>query len=271
MADLHDLLGQALSGVAPSPDALEATIQRISRRRRRHRVLVTAVTLAMFAGAGLVVTWVAGDRGVRLSTPAPTTATPSSAPSSTVPSSVAGFVPRTTREGDRTVLPVTFPDGSTAELVYPTALALAGMGVQPDVSFLRVRDPGPRFELVFARGGPVPGLLKGDRPVGRYQTAQGRPVQLWRAVENPGVLSGYGYWLHYRIGAWTVLAAVSDRAMAAEVARNLEGRQTGDGFVVSRPAAHSPCHESTGRAAAPSSPSETTACCPRPSWPSHGA
>jgi hypothetical protein len=232
MTDIHDLLRRALGGVAPSPDALEATIQRIHRRRRRRRVLVTGVTLAVFAGAGLVVTWVAGDLGVRLATPAPTTATPSTAPS-TVPPSAAGLVPRTIREGNRTVLPVTFPDGSTAELVYPRALALAGMGVQPDVSFLRVRDPGPRFELVFSRGGPTPGLLKGDRPVGRYQTAQGRPVQLWPAVENPGVVSAsYGYWLHYRIGAWTVLAGVGDRAMAAEVARNLDGRQTGDGFVV---------------------------------------
>jgi hypothetical protein len=230
MADVHDLLRRALGGVAPSPDALEATIQRIHRRRRRRRVLVTGMTLAVFAGAGVVVTWVAGDRGVRLTTPAPTT--PSTAPS-TVPPSAAGFVPRTTREGNRTVLPVTFPDGSTAELVYPTALALAGLGVQPDVSFLRVRDPGSRFELVFSRGGPAPGLLKGDRPVGRYQTAQGRPVQLWRAVENPGVVSAsYGYWLEYRIGAWSVLAGVADRAMAAEVARNLDGRQTGEGFVV---------------------------------------
>jgi hypothetical protein len=232
MTDAHDLLRQALSGVAPSPDALQATIRRIQRRQRRRRVLVTGVTLVVFAGAGLVVTRVAGDRGVRLTTPAPTTVTPSTIPSFTVPPSAAGFVPRTTREGSRTVLPVTFPDGSTAELVYPTALALAGMGVQPDVSFLRVRDPGPRYELVFSRGGPVPGLLKGHRPVGRYQTTKGRPVQLWPAVENPGVLSGYGYWLHYRIGAWTVLAGVSDRAMAAEVARNLDGRQTGDGFVV---------------------------------------
>jgi hypothetical protein len=232
MADVHDLLGQALGGVAPSPDALEATIRRIQRRRRRRRVLVVGVTLAVFAGAGVVVTWVAGDRGVRLGTPAPTTVTPSTVASSTVPPSAAGFVPRTTREGNRTVLPITFPDGSTAELVYPTALGLAGMGVQPDVSFLRVRDPGPRYELVFSRGGPVPGLLKGDRPVGRYQTTKGRPVQLWAAVENPGVLSGYGYWLEYRIGAWTVLAGVADRAMAAEVARNLDGRQTGDGFVV---------------------------------------
>ena len=106
------------------------------------------------------------------------------------------------------------------------------MGMQPDVSFLRVQDPGPRFELVFSRGGPVPGLLKGDRPVGRYQTPQGRPVQLWPAVEHPGVLSGHSYWLHYRIGAWTVLVGVADRAMAAEVAGNLDGRQTGEGFVM---------------------------------------
>jgi hypothetical protein len=232
MTDAHDLLGQALGGVAPSPDALQATIRRIQRRQRRRRVLVTGVTLVVFAGAGLVVTRVAGERGDPLGAPAPTTATRSTAPPSTVPASAVGFVPRTTREGHRTVLPVTFPDGSTAELVYPTALGLAGMGVQPDVSLLRVRDPGPRYELVFSRGGPVPGLLKGHRPVGHYQTTKGRPVQLWQAVENPGVLSGYGYWLHYRIGAWTVLAGVSDRAMAAEVARNLDGRQTGDGFVV---------------------------------------
>jgi hypothetical protein len=229
MADVRDLLGQALGGVVPSPDALEATIQRIRRRQRRRRVLVTGVTLAVLAGAGVVVTRVAGDRGDRFGAPAPAS---SAAPSSTVPPSAAVFVPRTTREGNRTVLPVTFPDGSTGELVYPTALGLAGMGVQPDVSFLRVQDPGPRYELVFSRGGPVPGLLKGDRPIGRYHTTRGRPVQLWPAVEHPGVLSGHSYWLHYRIGAWTVLAGVADRAMAAQVARNLDGRQTGDGFVV---------------------------------------
>jgi hypothetical protein len=232
VTDVHSLLRRALTGVASSPDALQATIQRIHRRQRRRRVVVACVTLAVLVGAGVVVTRVAGERGDRLGAPAPTSATASSVPPSTVVPSAAGFVPRTTQEGDRTVLPVTFPDGSTAELVYPTALDLAGAGVQPDVSFLRVQDPGPRYQLVFSRGGPVPGLLKGDRPVGRYQTTKGRPIQLWQAVENPGVLSGYRYWLQYRIGAWTVLAGAADRAMVAEVARNLDGRQSGDGFVV---------------------------------------
>src|SRR4029450_8398745 len=175
MTDVHDLLARALGGVAPSPDALQATIQRIRRRQRRRRVLVACVTLAVFAGAGVVVTRVADDGGDPLSTPAPTTVPPSSVASSTVPPSPAGFVPRTTREGNRTVLPVTFPDGSTAELVYPTALGLAGMGVQPDVSFLRVQDPGPRYELVFSRGGPVPGLGEGGRPGRGHHTHTGPP------------------------------------------------------------------------------------------------
>jgi hypothetical protein len=234
MADVHDLLRQALGGVSPSPHALEATIRRIRRRERRRRALATAVTLAVVAGAGagLWATRTAADRGGRLGTPAPTTAPPSTAPPATVPPKPAGFVPPTTREGSRTVLPVTFPDGSTAELVYPTALNLAAMGVQPDVSFLRVRDPGPRFQLVFSRGAPPGRLLGGDRPVGRDRTARGRPVEVWRAVPDPGVLPGTGYWVRYQLGAWAVLAAATDRAMAAEVAGNLDGRQTREGFVV---------------------------------------
>src|SRR4029453_531952 len=76
MTDVHDLLARALGGVAPSPDALQATIQRIRRRQRRRRVLVACVTLAVFAGAGVVVTRVADDGGDPLSPPAPPTATP---------------------------------------------------------------------------------------------------------------------------------------------------------------------------------------------------
>jgi hypothetical protein len=229
MADVHDLLRQALGGVAPAPGALDATIRRIRRRERRRRALVAAVTVVVVAGAGAGV-WAArtaAGRGGLLGGPAPTTAVPS-----TAPPEPAGFVPATTREGGRTVLPVTFPDGSTAELAYPTALDLAAMGLQPDVSFLRVRDPAPRFQLVFSRGAPPGRLLGGDGPVGRDRTAGGRPVEVWRARPDPGVLPGTAYWVRYRIGAWTVLAAATDRAMAAEVARNLDGHQARDGLVV---------------------------------------
>src|SRR4029453_16161927 len=284
MTDVHDLLARALGGVAPSPDALQATIQRIRRRQRRRRVLVACVTLAVFAGAGVVVTRVADDGGDPLSTPAPTTVTPSSVASSTVPPSPAGFVPRTTREGNRTVLPVTFPDGSTSELVYPTALGLAGMGVQPDVSFLRVQDPGPRYELGFSRGGRGPAGRQGARPAagrlpgcsgGTGQSGATRPPRAARSSSGrrsripascPATATGCSIgsapgpsWPASLTGRWRprwpATWAAARPAMASWWAK---------------PAARSPCPGSTERAAAPSSPSGTTARCPSSSSPSPG-
>jgi hypothetical protein len=41
------------------------------------------------------------------------------------------FVPATSRDGDRTVMPVTFPDGTTAELVYEPDLALEDAQIAP--------------------------------------------------------------------------------------------------------------------------------------------
>ncbi len=41
------------------------------------------------------------------------------------------FIPSTHTENGLEVLPITFPDGSTAELVYPPALDIAGMGRSP--------------------------------------------------------------------------------------------------------------------------------------------
>src|SRR5687767_5790782 len=54
------------------------------------------------------------------------------------------FVPSTTREGGRTVLPITFPDGTTAELTYPKSLDLARMGV---TSSLAMRSSGEQGTL----------------------------------------------------------------------------------------------------------------------------
>jgi hypothetical protein len=41
------------------------------------------------------------------------------------------FVPPTHRDGDRVVLPLTFPDGTRVTLTYPPALAIAELGVRP--------------------------------------------------------------------------------------------------------------------------------------------
>jgi len=44
------------------------------------------------------------------------------------------FIPETRIEGSRIILPVTFPDGSTAELAYPDSLDIAGMGARPYIA-----------------------------------------------------------------------------------------------------------------------------------------
>ena len=54
------------------------------------------------------------------------------------------FVPPTYREGAREVLPVVFPDGSTAELLYPPIMKIAELGVQPAVS-LGIKKAPHRF------------------------------------------------------------------------------------------------------------------------------
>ena len=64
----------------------------------------------------------------------------------------SGFVPSTHVEGGSVVMPITFPDGTTAELVYPPELDLSGMRVQPYSS-----GYGPGFSRDF---------LVFDKPVG---------------------------------------------------------------------------------------------------------
>jgi hypothetical protein len=86
---------------------------------------------------------------LRLLAPLRPAAVPVPGPSVTAePSMPAAFVPPTYREGNSVVLPVTFPDGSAAELVYPSDLDLASMGVRPyivgcgrDFNFFYRHDP----------------------------------------------------------------------------------------------------------------------------------
>jgi hypothetical protein len=101
------------------------------------------------------------------------------------PEGVSDFVPRTEQRGRRTLMPLTFPDGTSIVLSYPEWLRLAELGVQPDVSYLRREDPPPRFPLVFyygdvsERAGPVVA-----EPGSWFITAPGRDreVELLRST-----------------------------------------------------------------------------------------
>lgn len=236
MGDVNDLLRTALGGVEPSEDALARTLGRIRRRERRRRIVLASVTVLVFlgAGAGLLVRLTSGD--VAGPTGQPGSSAPSgssAAPPSTAARRPALFVPATQREGDRTVLPVTFPDGSTAELVYPAGLGLAGMGLQPDVAILDRHNPAARSPLVFLhRGTPGPDVLEGAQPVQQAMTRPGRPVEVWQARPESAVTPDQAYWVVYKVGSWTVLAPAADLEVATDVARQLEARQASDGFVV---------------------------------------
>jgi hypothetical protein len=134
------------------------------------------------------------------------------------------FIPPTYREGDRVVMPVTFPDGSTAELVYPPHLDLASMGVRPYIV-----GCGRDFNF-FYRYDPYEMEYDGDRPLGAYQGAEGSEVTLWKGRH------GVDLYLRFRFGDWTVLMydytdGLTERQRAA-CTRAVHGRQTTEGFLV---------------------------------------
>jgi hypothetical protein len=195
-------------------------------------------TRLTFVGSGLVLamaalsgSWAAcGQPGAdpRAGAPRPS-ATPGGSPSMlaspTMRNENPPFVPKTYREGDRVVMPVTFPDGASAELTYPMDLDLASMGVQPDVSLVRVEYPPPRYPVLFVHGQPDPGLLMGDAPLENFSDS-GIHVQLWRAAENAPTDS----WLLYRLDTWSVFVAVPEELRAVEVVRAVDVQETADGF-----------------------------------------
>jgi hypothetical protein len=236
MSDVTELLRQALRGVQESEDALARTLGRIRRRERRRRIVLAGVTLLVFAGAGAGLLVRLDSRDVDRPAGQPASSAPSGSSAAT-PSTAARrpalFVPATRPEGDRAVLPITFPDGSTAELVYPADLDLARLGLQPDVSIVDRRNPAARSPLVFLhRGAPGPDVLEGTQPVQRPTTRTGRPVEVWQARAESAVTPNQAYWVVYKVGSWTVLAPAADLTVATDVARQLEPREASDGFVV---------------------------------------
>jgi hypothetical protein len=156
------------------------------------------------------------------------------------------FVPATYREGDRLVLPLTFTDGTTAELVYPPELGLAELGLVPygsgelqgnSSNGSRGDGVGRDFLILHGELDEVLAQLNGGgRPslLGHYRGADGQSVGLWDLPEpEPNELG-------FQFGRWAVLVydypADSEAAMT-EVERaawsaSFAGRETADGFLL---------------------------------------
>jgi hypothetical protein len=129
-------------------------------------------------------------------------------------------------------MPVTFPDGTTAELVYPPALALEKLSVYPDT----FADGGPRqcgWSVHATRYDPHVGWIGGAEPLAEHVRADGTTVALWDGTRDN---EPYDY-LVYRFGSWSVLvpcqwdAAIDQGALAVWV-ENLYGYESPDGLLV---------------------------------------
>ena len=126
------------------------------------------------------------------------------------------FIPPTHRDGDRVVLPLTFPDGSRITIDYPPDLAIAELGLRPYGSATLEGDsPHPERDDTVGRDFLI-----------RYGSAGETPLQ-------PDALQ-------LELGRWTVevydYESGNPAAMTADERRSfqasLQGRETHDGFLV---------------------------------------
>lgn len=159
------------------------------------------------------------------------------------------FVPAAHREGDRIVLPITFTDGTQAELVYPPKLDIAGLGGGPYGSGrLKGESPtsgrgdvvGRDFWIFYGDVNDVLASLNGGttpRPLAEYEGV-GQKVGFWDLMSEDNA-----DYLAFQFGGWVVLvydyaaggdlpgAAMTDAERAAWAA-SFSGRETPDGFLL---------------------------------------
>jgi hypothetical protein len=142
------------------------------------------------------------------------------------------FTPATHKERGKVVMQVTFPNGSTAEIVYPPDTDIAAMGAQPyssgQLSDCCARD----FFVLF--GGVPKGELVGEAPLKIYRGVDGSPVEYWRSGSSGHDLKS-DRWLIFNFHPWYVLVWDEEGSMTdqdlAGWARGLAAAQTRDGLV----------------------------------------
>lgn len=160
------------------------------------------------------------------------------------------FIPSVRREGDQAILPLTFPDGTRAELVYPWPLRLARFGATPYSSGRlqghsevagRSDIVGRDFVIRHDRLEALLERLDGGRPPTRlaeYAGANGQSVGLWDLETD-----GDAHYLGFQFGRWAVLVydyAANGSSAGAEMtdseraawSRNFTGSETANGFLL---------------------------------------
>lgn len=148
------------------------------------------------------------------------------------------FIPPTSRPGDNVVLPVVFPDGATAKLVYPPKLKIHRLGVQPAVS-LSLRARGKYFEeFLMITKTDIDEVARTDEIVESYDGPLGT-VRVYRPKNRRDFLNPL--LIHHRVGSWNIFVGDGNagsfmgkrnRRLWAE---NLDAFETKSGFIVLDP------------------------------------
>jgi hypothetical protein len=139
------------------------------------------------------------------------------------------------REGGSLIMPITFPDGTMAELVYPATLELGTSYVHPG-AFVRQRPKPCHPEVYFSRSEIVGNWTSPDPPLAVFEGIHGDPVALWsgkRWLQPRDVLA-------FDFGDWVAMVVCQadpqvDADALSTFARSLDGHQTPDGFFVLTP------------------------------------
>jgi streptogramin lyase len=137
------------------------------------------------------------------------------------------FYPPTYREGERIVMPVTFVDGTTAEVMFREDLRPGELGTYGEIA----GGLGEIERSIYFRYGTA-SQFKGSGPLTSYQGRGGSTVEEWEpppdSFDCPILVFQFGDWF---VGVRTCFDELSPEEKA-QWARLLVGRQTEDGFLV---------------------------------------
>jgi hypothetical protein len=159
------------------------------------------------------------------------TASPSGPPSYLDPDE--RWAPSVHREGDLVVMPITFPDGTTAELHYPPELSLEErFSVYPD-TFAAGGPQACGSSVHATRHDPSGGWVVGSEPLALFPRPDGSVAELWDGEP----LSEPHDYLLFRFDSWTVLVPCRwhgdwDREEVSVWSENVHGQESPDGLLV---------------------------------------
>jgi hypothetical protein len=223
--ELRARVKAALTSVAaPSPDV--GVVSRKARRLRRRRAM-TASVAAVVVAIGIIVPLAALVPTDESDHPTPLTPRVTGGRQA-----MSDFPPATMIAGSRTMLSVTFPDGSTANVTYPSELELGhhGVGIAPNIT-ASVEGTSCGVDLIASRESLEGEYYDGPAALAQYDGPAGT-VELWR-----GTGGNASYYLVYRFQDWWLLSPcrVGPSEGSAELAlwaASLSGHQSPDGFLV---------------------------------------